>query len=418
MLLEIEEMNSRILHFSYLLILLPALYTGFYPGKIVFVSAFCMILYLVFVVLYHKCWNFSELDGKKVVSFFILFSLFSYVRSFFNIDNWRDYVAIFSGFFSVVFYPIWILLAKEKYLPVIFKSFMTIGVVAGVVAAINPPSDGMMTMAHNMIWLNIFIFLFGYIKKKYYLIILGLATSIVLYDLDRRSIMLGYIVPIAILITFQLAKKFKRIIYIVVTCIPLVLIYAFHNGTFNVFEYIEDQNSEVHVSEDGRALFVDSRTGIYEDVFRDVFDSKEKWKTFIGLGDNGKVKTTSNGADSFGFSGVRSSQESGMLNYIQYGGLLGLMAYSLLILCAAYFALFKSRNRFMKMLGFFLLFKYVYSFVEDQVSINAHTYYQFIWYGMAYNRKLRDMTDKQFEYYIRTYFDIRPFFKTLIGRKL
>lgn len=137
MLLEIEEMNSKILHFSYLLILLPALYTGFYPGKIVFVSAFCMILYFVFVVQYHKFWNFSELDGKRVISFFILFSIFSYVRSFFNVDSWRDYVAIFSGFFSVVFYPIWILLAKEKYLPVIFKSCMTLGVVAGVVAAIN-----------------------------------------------------------------------------------------------------------------------------------------------------------------------------------------------------------------------------------------------------------------------------------------
>ncbi len=412
-------MNSnRALHFSYVLILLPALYTGFFPGKIVYVSAICMVFYLLLVLLKRKSFDFSQLDGRRIIYFFVLYSIFSYVRSFGNIEGWRDYLAVFSGFFTTIFFPYWILLAKERQLPILFKSFMTLGIIAAIIAALYPPTDAMMTMQHNMLWLNIFIFMYGYIRKKYYLCVLLLALAVISYDLDRRSIMLGYIVPLAILVSFRILCKIKRVSFIVAACAPIVFLILLHNGTFNVFEYIEDQNEDVHISEDGRAFFVDSRTGIFEDVFRDVFDSKDKYKFFIGLGDNGKVRTLSNGASSFGFDGERSSQESGMLNYIQSGGVLGLTAYSLLILYAAYLCLFHARNRFMVMLGFFLLFKYVYSFIEDLVTFNAHTYYQFIWIGMAYNRVLRNMTDQQMKNYIRTSFDIRPFFKTLTGYNL
>lgn len=60
-----------------------------------------------------------------------------------------------------------------------------------------------------------------------------------------------------------------------------------------------------------------------------------------------------------------------MLNFIQHGGLLGLIAYGLLITIAAYLAMFKSRNDFMRMLGLFLVFKFAYSFIEDELDFQG-----------------------------------------------
>ena len=232
--------------------------------------------------------------------------------------------------------------------------------------------------------------------------------------------MIGYVVPMMILLLYRLIKYrfIRRMAFAVSLFLPLVLLQLLYTKQFNVFSYFEQQNQEVVLSVDGRQLFVDSRTGIYEDVLRDVFDNQKNYVAIVGLGGNGKVRTLSNGHNSFGFVGVRSSQESGMLNYIQWGGVMGLVCYTLLIMAAAYYCLFKSRNDFMIMFGFFLLFKYVYSYVEDLVTINGHTYYQFLWYGMAFNRSLRSMTNREIKCYFRKSFDILPIMKTLKGHNL
>lgn len=414
-------MSNKLLHFSVLLIMLPAVYTGFFPGKIVLIKLLCMVLYLILIWSLRKNINFTNFDGKYVILFYIAYSIIEYIRGiFFNIEGLRDYIYIYSGLFHLIFFSCWILLSRPKYIMIFWKSFMTLGVIMSICLAIFPPSHAMHTMAHNMLWLNAFIFMYPYIKRKYFIVILAMAFFIVTFDLNRRSIMLGYIIPTVILVTYLSFRKYilhKAFFYIAVL-IPLICLMLFYTKTFNVFQYLEESNKELVLQKSTRSVFVDSRTGIYEDVTRDVFRAKEWWKPYIGLGGNGKVGVDANGASTFGFEGLRSRQESAMLTYIQHGGLLGLTAYGLLIITAAYLAIFKSRNDFMRMLGLFLVYKFAYSFIEDELDFSGHVIAQFLWIGMAYNKSFRNMSDKRMKSFIRRGLNIFPIFKTLTGKRI
>lgn len=401
--------------------MLPAVYTGFFPGKIVMINAFCMIIYLIFIWYFRSRINTRGFDCKYIILFYIAYTIFEYIRGFFNIDGWRDYVYLYNGLFHLIIFPSWILLARPQYIMVLWKSFMTIGIIMSIILALFPPTHGMHTMAHNMLWLNVFIFMYPYIKRKYYILILAAALFIITFDLNRRSIMLGYLIPTMILLGYLFLQKyiFQKIFYYLGVLLPLICLLLFYTKTFNIFQYLEESNKEVVLQKDGgRPVFTDSRTGIYEDVTRDVLKAKEWWKPYIGLGGNGKTKVEANGASSFGFEGLRSTQESGMLNFIQHGGLLGLIAYGLLITVSAYLSMFKSRNDFMRMLGLFLVFKFAYSFIEDELDFSGHVIAQFLWIGMGYNKSFRNMTDNKMKLYIRRGLNIFPIFKTLTGKRI
>lgn len=401
--------------------MLPAVYTGFFPGKIVVINAFCMIIYLIFIWYFRSRISTRGFDCKYIILFYFAYTIFEYIRGFFDIDGWRDYVYLYNGLFHLIIFPFWILLARPQYIMVLWKSFMTIGIIMSIILALFPPTHGMHTMAHNMLWLNVFIFMYPYIKRKYYILILVAALFIITFDLNRRSIMLGYLIPTMILLGYLFLQKyiFQKIFYYLGVLLPLICLLLFYTKTFNIFQYLEESNKEVVLQKDGgRPVFTDSRTGIYEDVTRDVLKAKEWWKPYIGLGGNGKTKVEANGASSFGFEGLRSTQESGMLNFIQHGGLLGLIAYGLLITVSAYLSMFKSRNDFMRMLGLFLVFKFAYSFIEDELDFSGHVIAQFLWIGMGYNKSFRNMTDNKMKLYIRRGLNVFPIFKTLTGKRI
>ena len=124
---------------------------------------------------------------------------------------------------------------------------------------------------------------------------------------------------------------------------------------------------------------------------------------------NNKTTTSLNSLQYIYYSKIykfgRPGTESGMLNYIQYGGLIGFILYGLLLVVASYKATFLSNNNFMISLGLFVAFKFLYSFIEDQIMFNAHSFYIFFWVGMCYNKTFRDMTSEQIKEYLNKIFN-------------
>ena len=93
-----------------------------------------------------------------------------------------------------------------------------------------------------------------------------------------------------------------------------------------------------------------------------------------------------------------------MLNYIQYGGMLGLLIYGLLLIVASYKAVFKSNNKLMVLVGLYVAFKFLFSFIEDRVGFQPNTFYLFLAVGMCYNVSLREMDDEEMREYIQQVF--------------
>ena len=152
-------------------------------------------------------------------------------------------------------------------------------------------------------------------------------------------------------------------------------------------------------------MTTDSRTGIYLDVYKAL----RKKNTFLfGLGGNGKTQTSLFYSKSSDYRKIyrygRGGTESGMLNNIQYGGIIGLIIYSVLFIVASIKATYNSNNEFMRMLGTFIAFKYLYSFIEDRIGPQGSSFYLFIWIGMCYNKYLRLLDERLIKKYLNQIF--------------
>lgn len=87
-------MFEKYLHFSVFLVMLPAVYTGFFPGKIVIINLLCMTMYAIFIWKFRKNISLNNFDGKNIILFYIAYTIFEYIRGCLNIDSLRDYIYI------------------------------------------------------------------------------------------------------------------------------------------------------------------------------------------------------------------------------------------------------------------------------------------------------------------------------------
>lgn len=394
------------LKYTILLVFLPSIFTGFYPGKITAMTTLCG--WILFVSYYHfkRKLFLNDFDGRNIIKIFLLYMTILYIRGWGNIDSDRDvYAQLGSNIFFCFLFPCLIFISHPLYLHNILKSFIWPGALLCVICYFYPPTDGMMSLAHNASFLNVFILCMPFIKKKWSIYIITAVIFIVLLDIDRRSIMVNNVVTFMLVICYPLLKVkiFKRITYYILIILPLTFAYLGYKGEFNIFQFLD--KTSFFLSNDSRSLFVDSRTSIYEDVFGEL---KKDDSLVYGLGCNGKTETSLSDLPNTIYYKIykfgRPGTESGMLNYIQYGGLIGFILYGLLLVIASYKATFLSNNSFMTSLGLFVAFKFLYSFIEDQIMFNAHSFYIFLWIGMCYNKKFREMSNEQIKKYLNQIF--------------
>lgn len=394
------------LKYTIILIFLPSIFTGFFPGKITVITAICGWLLSMSYFKNRYRLEFSDFDCNNIYILFVVYMAFLYLRGWGNIDSKIDvYAQLGTNLFFCFLFPSLIYLAYPKSLHYILSSFIWPGLILCIVCYFYKSNDGMMSLAHNASFLNVFILCIPFIKFRWKVLILVAVAFVVFLDVDRRSIMINNVIALLLVMSFPLLKIgfFKRGLFVVLIILPLLFTYLGLTGKFNIFMYM-DQTS-YYISGDTRSLFVDSRTSIYEDVF----DELEKDKAYIcGLGCNGKTATSLLENQYVDYSKIykygRPSTESGMLNYIQYGGFIGFLLYGLLLVLAAYKATFLSKNKFMILLGLFMAFKFLYSFIEDQITFNAHTFYLFLWIGMCYNKTFRNMEDRHIQEYFNSIF--------------
>lgn len=396
------------LKYGIVLIFLPSIITGFFPGKITLATVICGWLFMyMYLFKYRRLIQVSEFEGNKIRSFFIAYMLFLYVRGWGNIDSVTDiYTSLGANIFFCFLFPAIICMASPGSMYYVMRSFIRPGIFLCIICFLFPPSDGMMSLAHNASFLNVFILCVPFVKFKWKVIIPLCVLFVVFLDLDRRSIMVNNVFPFLLIafLPFVKRKVIKSIILACLILLPIVFGYLAFKGTFNIFEYMNDVTYSV--STDSRSLLTDSRSSIYEDVFGEL---KKNNRYAVGLGCNGKTETSLSSLVSSDYVSIykygRPSTESGMLNYIQYGGMIGCVLYGLLLLIASYKAIYKSNNAFILLLGLFVAFKFLYSFIEDQIMYNAHSFYIFLWIGMCYNKTFRQMSDTEIKVYLNRIFD-------------
>ena len=389
------------------LMFFPAIYFAIFPGKIIVISFICfgLISYLFFSNF--KGLNIHDFDGEGALVLLLLYNIVTYLRGLFNIAVESDlYILLSNDLFVYFLIPFIIFLADFDFLRRIWRLLSTFGLVLCMFCYFFPPGDETMSFGHNISFLTGIILCAPFIDKKYFFYFLIIALFSVTYDLDRRSVTVGFLVSFLFVISYKFFIKIyvRRILFLLTITLPIVLLLLGSTGKFNVFKYIESINLNVELSSN-RQYTVDSRTSIYMDVFGDLI---AKDKLLYGLGARGKTRTSLIESPNHDYWKIylngRSQTESGMLNFFQYGGIIGFLVYSIFLLTCAYKALFKSRNSFMIIMGCFVCFKYLYSFIEDPLTTNVYTFNLIIWLGLCLNKKMRALSNKSMIKYLNSIF--------------
>ena len=140
----------------------------------------------------------------------------------------------------------------------------------------------------------------------------------------------------------------------------------------------------------------DTRSGVEVYMYADM--STTDW--IIGKGINGEYycPIVDNVNDATGY---RAYIETGYLQIILKGGVLGLALLLLILIPAIYKGLFKSRNILSKAAAIWILLWILYEYPTIGFNFSMHYILVWICVGICYSKKIRKMADSTIKFYLQ-----------------
>jgi hypothetical protein len=360
--------------------------------------------------------NRFNYQGLLYVRIFYIYNIFLFLTGLLNAETIQDWTNMASAGMAFAFViPLTICLGIfNDYLIAALKIFINYGLLLVAILFFTTTDPGPLGFAHQISPLYLLILMVPYMNKKFFVFIAGLAVIAMVSYISIRSNIINIIFASMILLSYRFRKRgwilsFLKKVRICMLIFPLMFATLGYFSIFNIFTIGDTLPSFTIGDEKGgisRELFVDSRSAIYIDVITEL---TKKNSIMFGLGGYGKTKTSLSEIAYADFDktyqGGRSSTESGMLNYFQWGGIFGGLIYFYLFVKASYLAMYKSRNWFCIMIGLWVAFKAFFSFAEDAIIFSPGIIFLFLTIGICFNKELRGMTDSQ----IKTFFNLNLF---------
>ncbi len=251
---------------------------------------------------------------------------------------------------------------------------------------------------------------------KQRLILLFFTAIVFGADLGARSNVIKFGFPFFILLIYyfkeKLSVKFLEGIRILLIIAPFVFLTLAVTGVFNVFnvgEYLgEFQATGMDDEGDRNKINVtaDTRTFLYVEVLQSAINND-----YIFFG---RTPARGNDSDNFGplayeFTGrdERLENEVGILNVFTWTGVLGIILYLLIFYRASFLAINRSKNIYAKMLGLFVAFRWLYSWVEDVNNFSLNYFILWVLIGLCFSHSFRMMNNNEVTIWIRGVFDNR-----------
>lgn len=408
---------SLIARYTAILSIIPSIFVFFFPGKIAGITMLCSFLLTISLIFYlMEFMPKIKIDGKLVIDLYIMSNLLILFRGFLDAESAEDWkVLISSTIVAMTFVPLSIYFGV--YLSSIkefFSTFLKIGIPLSLILLTKGDVVlGMMSFSKSVAPLYMLIIFTPYLSLKWNVLIFALGIISFYVDIDTRSNMINLIFAFLLSLTYYFRKvlsvifiiKFLRSIFII---FPILFLYLGIYGDFNIFQLSDYTGAYQMDSKDGSSqdMVVDSRSSIYIDVLSQLEkDNAITW----GLGGSGKTETSLTDIEYADFDVIykegRRGTESGMLNYAQYGGVIGVLIYFILFIKSSYLAIYKSENWFCIMLGLWVMYKGLFSFVEDRIFFSISSIFINISIGMCFNTSLRKMSNDEIKLFIKSIFE-------------
>ncbi|MBF6598621.1 MAG: hypothetical protein ITF98_10420 [Fermentimonas sp.] len=268
-----------------------------------------------------------------------------------------------------------------------------------------------------LIPISVLLFFIPILTVRQKILVITITLIVLTSDLGARSNVIKFGVPFGILLIYYFRKaltiKFIEYIRITLFIIPVFFFILGVTGVFNVFnmnDYIKKDVTSMGVDGEGNRVeqnvIVDTRTFLYEEILQSAVNNNY-WLL-------GRTPARGNDSNTFGLLEAeltgrdeRLSNEIGLANVFTWTGLVGVVFYFLIFFKASYLAVKKSKNIYIKMIGIYVAFRWLYSWIEDVNNFTLNYFMLMVLLGISFSYSFRNMTDRELIIWVRGIFDVR-----------
>jgi hypothetical protein len=238
-----------------------------------------------------------------------------------------------------------------------------------------------------------------YVSMRWRLFFLIVALVSVGIDISYRTNSIRFLASAGLLglVAFRVKWPFRiwPLVVGMLFSVPLILLALGISDEFNffrdnVFNYEIESRKDIIVTV--VELNQDTRTFLYTEVFNSML---RRDSSFL-IGEGGAA-----GYDTHWFQDVvfndqgRYVSEVGFLNILLHQGAIGVILYAMMLLISCVTAMRYSNNDLCKMLGIFLMVRWLLLFVEDIPLFDVNNYINWVVMGLCLSTKFRALTDEQ-----------------------
>lgn len=246
----------------------------------------------------------------------------------------------------------------------------------------------------------------------------AICVFIMLLNFDARSHVIKYSIAFLFGLMYYRKQIFTKrrlnLLNKIFMVFPIVLFVLGVIGIFNVLNMSKYTSSDYKVESNIKgkdievSLIEDTRTFLYTEVIGSAINNKYIW---FG-------RTPARGNDTSAFSYIadvkygsgkaeRPSNEAAILNTFTWTGVVGVVLYFLVFLIASNLAINKSNNYYMKIIGLYVSFRWLYAWVEDFQKFDILNITLWIMIIMCFSSSFRLMSDREFKIWIKGIFNWR-----------
>lgn len=372
------------------------------------------LILIVFFLSKHFFFDKRNGDNMLIIWIYLLWNVMCIVRGMFVAELYWDWKALV-GNTMVLLMPIIIFSSTNKmvvqsllafYMKFALPLFLFFGLIIRTDA-----------FGFYLIPVSFLLFFLPILTKRQRALILCATVIVLVSDLGARSNVIKFGVPFFILSVYYLKTKIPvktmeamRLAFFI---IPFVFFGLGVSGVFNVLnvsEYVKGDFTSMGVDQEGNRVeqdvIADTRTFLYVEVLESAVVNNY-WLA-------GRTPARGNDSDAFGEFGAvltgryeRVSNEIGLANIFTWTGVVGVILYFLIFFRATFLAVNKSRNIYAKMLGIYVAFRWLYSWLEDINNFTLNYFMLMVMIGLCFSYSFRNMTDQEITIWARGIFDVR-----------
>lgn len=367
---------------------------------------------IIFLIGNNEFFHKSNALNMKVIQWYLIWNLFCIIRGFFVAETYWDFKGLIGNSFGllipIIAYSATNIKISQSILTYYIKYTLPLFFIFAFLIAIS-------AYGFYLVPIYFLVFFFPVLTVRWKWIILLLDLFSALAFLGSRSNVIKFGIPVLIMLTyyfrFWLTTKRFEFVRMLLIIAPIFLFGLAVSGIFNVFNMDEYINIDYEVVDrDSKGEIVteslkdDTRTFIYEEV---LYSAKIFNSWWIGRSPARGNISESIGEFDENKRGERLGNEVAIANIFTWTGIVGVLFYLLVFYKASYLAINQSNNIFVKQLGLFVAFRWLYAWVEDQNVFSLTTFFLWLIIGLCFSNSFRKMSNKEVLIWIRGVFDLR-----------